>query len=233
MSATDPYGEWDAAYLLGSLAAAERREYERHLDDCPSCAAAVAELAGMPALLAKVPVSEASVLLRGESPEVPQTLLPRLVRSVRRRRVRVITLVGLAAAAALTAVLIVPQLLPAATPQAPSAEPATSTVALDQMSPGPLKASIRLVPQAWGTRIEMDCRYGAADATGYGSAATTGYYAMWVTDVAGHATQIATWSAGPGHDAEPAGTTSLSVPQIAEVDVRSADTGEVLLSGRP
>ncbi|HXD61063.1 MAG TPA: zf-HC2 domain-containing protein [Lacisediminihabitans sp.] len=229
----DPYADWDAAYLLGSLSASERREFEQHLEGCASCAAAVGELAGMPGLLAKVPAGEASVLLSDESNEVPATLLPRLVRATRRRRARVITLAGLATAAALAAVLIVPQLIPTAAPQAPSAEPASSTVSLSQVAPGPLRASIRLVPQSWGTRIEMDCKYGPAEPTGYGATGAQAYYAMWVTDAAGHATQIATWTAGPGHNAEPAGTTSLSVAQIAAVDVRSVESGEVLLRGTP
>jgi hypothetical protein len=54
-----------------------------------------------------------------------------------------------------------------------------------------------------------------------------------VTDAAGNATQIATWTAGPGQDAEPAGTTSLTPSQIASVDVRAVSTGAVLLRGSP
>src|SRR5689334_12737371 len=46
----DPYVLWDAAYVLGSLSSAERREFENHMSACPSCRAAVSELSGMPAL---------------------------------------------------------------------------------------------------------------------------------------------------------------------------------------
>ncbi len=42
---------WDAAYVLGSLCSAERREFEAHLDVCASCRAAVAELSDLPSLL--------------------------------------------------------------------------------------------------------------------------------------------------------------------------------------
>ena len=31
------YATWDAAYVLGSLSSAERREFEAHLSVCPSC----------------------------------------------------------------------------------------------------------------------------------------------------------------------------------------------------
>ncbi len=48
------YATWDAAYVLGSLSPADRREFEAHLSVCPSCTQAVAELSGMPALLSKL-----------------------------------------------------------------------------------------------------------------------------------------------------------------------------------
>src|SRR3981189_1348475 len=44
------YATWDAAYVLGSLSSAERREYEAHLETCDRCRSAVAEIRGIPAL---------------------------------------------------------------------------------------------------------------------------------------------------------------------------------------
>ena len=41
----DKFAQWDAAYVLGALSPAERREFEEHLASCPSCQAAVSELA--------------------------------------------------------------------------------------------------------------------------------------------------------------------------------------------
>jgi hypothetical protein len=235
VTTTDRYSEWDAAYLLGSLTPAERREFELHLEGCESCSAAVAELAGMPGLLSKAPADEAAQLLAGPDAAsvVPDTLLPRLVRAVRRRRVRmraitsVGTALGVAAAAALAVVLVFPQAFPG------PARPAAETIALSQVVQSPLRASIRLISQPWGTRVEMDCRYAKAlDGQGYGTDAP-GDYAMWVRDAAGNATQIATWTASSGQDAEPAGTTSLTVRQIASVEVRQLGSDEVLLRGRP
>jgi anti-sigma factor RsiW len=43
------------AYALGALEPAERADVERHLRECPSCAAEAAEFAGLPPLLALVP----------------------------------------------------------------------------------------------------------------------------------------------------------------------------------
>ncbi len=50
----DKYALWDAAYVLGALSEKDRREYEAHLGECPSCRDAVTELSGMPALLALI-----------------------------------------------------------------------------------------------------------------------------------------------------------------------------------
>src|ERR1700728_5259571 len=54
MGDNDRYATWDAAYVLGSLSTADRREYEAHLSVCPLCNQAVSELSGMPALLSKL-----------------------------------------------------------------------------------------------------------------------------------------------------------------------------------
>jgi AAA ATPase domain/Putative zinc-finger len=47
----DKYAHWDAAYVLGALSEVDRRVFEAHLGECPSCRDAVTELSGMPALL--------------------------------------------------------------------------------------------------------------------------------------------------------------------------------------
>ncbi|ADG76391.1 putative transmembrane anti-sigma factor [Cellulomonas flavigena DSM 20109] len=56
---TDPYREWDAAYVLGALPPGERRDYEAHLATCDACRTAVGELAGLPGLLGQVPAQDA------------------------------------------------------------------------------------------------------------------------------------------------------------------------------
>ena len=67
----DPFAMWDAAYVLGSLDAEERRQYEAHLSTCVRCREAVAELSGMPALLALLDPDEVAALDEA-SPELPQ-----------------------------------------------------------------------------------------------------------------------------------------------------------------
>ncbi|MCX2955366.1 anti-sigma factor family protein [Lentzea sp. NEAU-D7] len=103
MSTPDPFREWDGAYVLGSLSTAERLAYEEHLAQCASCEREVCGLAGITGLLSRVPEAWAVQSL-GTDPEVPATVLPRLVRAVRRRR-RVVTAATVLVAAVTGAVL--------------------------------------------------------------------------------------------------------------------------------
>src|SRR5260370_34418608 len=86
---------WDAAYVLGSLTSNERREYEAHLATCKRCRAAVAELSGIPALLAMLDLAGVRALDEG-TPETPP-LRPEVLDSgldkvrCRRRRTRGLT----------------------------------------------------------------------------------------------------------------------------------------------
>lgn len=221
---TDDYRDWDAAYLLGSLSPAGRREYEAHLEECPDCSASVAELAVLPGLLSRVSASDVEPDV--EQARVPATILPRLVAATRRRRRARSLLTGFvaaAAAAAVAATLVIPHLIPADPGQR------VAEVTLSQIVASPLHADIRLVEHEWGTSIDMNCRY-AASANGYGGETA---YGMYVTDAAGNATQLATWTAKPGYTVAPSGTTSLALADIRSVDVRALDSGEVLLEGTP
>lgn len=59
------YAMWDAAYVLGSLSESDRREFEKHLDECVSCLAAVADLSAMPALLSLLDADEVAEINDG------------------------------------------------------------------------------------------------------------------------------------------------------------------------
>lgn len=241
------YSDWDASYLLGALSATERREFERHLTGCAACSVAVAELAGLPGLLAKVPASEVESLIESPSVPVPDTLLPRLVRSVARRRRRMrgaiasaVVAASVAAAAIALAVPFVPLTSTVPVPTGPvptvstSALPVSTTLALAQVVPSAFSADVRLVPEGWGTRLEINCRYGtpSTNVSDYDPSAASAY-AMFVTDASGRSMQVATWTATPGSTVEPLGTTSLAVTDIRSVDVRSSVDGRVLLRGTP
>jgi len=225
MTEHDDLRDWDAAYLLGALSLDDRRRYERHLADCGACATAMSELAGLPGLLGKVSPGEAEATLEQPSLHVPD-LLPRLVGHVgrRRRRVRRWALgiaLGAVASAVAIGVAVGPGWFESIEPQ-----PTSVAVQLEPVIPSPLVASVRLVEEQWGTRVEMECRYDAGDR--YSGPAD---YAMYVTDADGDETRVATWTASAGQTATPSGTTSLAVAQIRSVDVRSVADGEVLLRG--
>jgi len=252
--ATDRYREWDAAYVLGALSSDERREYEAHLAECEECAAAVAELAGMPGLLAAVdldsvdlnPGTGAGRDLARPAPD----LLPRLLAAARRerqrtRRAMVGALVGVAAVAA-TVALVLPAALGGGAPTgdapvagssgpvAPSEEPGDlfvdERVEMSSVVPSPLSADFRLAAESWGSRIETRCRYSSSDLRRPFYNVGEQGYALYVTDTSGEPTVVATWSAAPGSSVELVGSTRLRRHEIASVDIRSLATGQVLLA---
>ena len=114
----DKFAQWDAAYVLGGLSPAERREFEEHLASCPPCQAAVSELAALPGLLAQISPADAAMLSLAddsagyaETSELgaaqadvidqgpPPSLLPKMIKTVRTRRRRVVAAAaGIAAA---------------------------------------------------------------------------------------------------------------------------------------
>ncbi|HEX3003553.1 MAG TPA: anti-sigma factor [Angustibacter sp.] len=226
------YAHLDGAYVLGALAPGERQEFEQHLHDCPACAEAVQELAGLPGLLARV---DADVLDDAPSADehAPDTLLPSLVREVRhRRRRRTVVTAMLAAAAALVvaAAGVAASQLGQPTDRRPAAAPtatATSTSAgrpMTAVQPAPMSARLAVQPVAWGTRLVLTCRYDADD-TGYGEAAE---YALVVRTQDGRTEQVATWRALPGQQMELSGATSARAADIAAVEVRLTGGATVL-----
>lgn len=70
----------DGSYVLGALSPQEHGEFERHLHHCAECSRSVDEMASLPALLALVPAGDAD----RQAGDPPRTLLPGLVRQVRR-----------------------------------------------------------------------------------------------------------------------------------------------------
>ncbi|WP_304505266.1 anti-sigma factor [Cryobacterium sp. BB736] len=216
---TDIYRDWDAAYVLGSLSPAQRREFEDHLTECATCRAAVAELAAVPGLLSRVPLDWAE----GEGNRVPESLMQGLAHAAhRRRRIRTIgvSLAGAAAAAALTFTLVAPGFI--------GEREGVAEYSLSQVAASPLEADVKLTPHEWGTTIDMECRY--TDGKSYDAPAD---YALWVTDAEGNEVELATWTARPGGTTEPTASTKLSIEEIQRIDVRSVDTGAVLLAVEP
>src|SRR5882757_955775 len=218
------YATWDAAYVLGSLSPADRREYETHLSVCPLCNQAVSELSGMPALLSKLDGGTVAAMGADDLTPAPN-LLPSLLSEAhrRRRRVRTVTWTSGAAAAVLLAVGLFVSIAWQQHPTSPPPQASVSALPMAQIGTNALASTVSISSQHWGTYIDLNCVC---------LAPVTAHHdklAMVVVSRDGAHTQLATWVADPGHTANPAGSISTPVEQIAAVQIVSADSGQVLL----
>jgi hypothetical protein len=227
----DRFATWDAAYVLGSLSSSERREFEAHLETCDRCRAAVADISGIPALLAMLDVDDVRAL-EEEQPE-PPPLRPEVMKSVldkvrwRRRRARLLTSAAVGLAAALLAVGLVIAVRPGIVGLQSGTEQATAQqLPMDKLADTPFSASISLSSYAWGTRIDMACTYGQWSS---GEVPPPSNLGMVVVGRDGSHTQIATWLGMSGATALPSGNTPVAATDIAAVQVVSVDSGKVLL----
>jgi anti-sigma factor RsiW len=226
----------DGAYVLGSLSPAERKEFEQHLAGCKECARNVRELAGLPGLLARV---DRAVL---EDPDVvepvPDTLLPALVREVRRadRRHTLVT-AGLAAAAAVV-VGGVPLAVSGAlegdrtSSAAPSPGPvAAASPVAQRMAPVgdvPVRASLAFASVTWGTRLDLTCTYAPSGEVHYHHLPRRVTYALVVRTRDGRTEQVGTWRSLEGRTMRLTAGTSSPRDQIASVQVRTTEGRPVL-----
>jgi anti-sigma factor RsiW len=97
-------------YIVGAIDPAERSIVDAHLSSCPTCREELSGLAGLPALLGRVPRADVELMDEGgsgvpDTAEPPAELLNGLLRrvSVTRRTRRVRSVLGLAAAVAIAA----------------------------------------------------------------------------------------------------------------------------------
>ncbi len=222
----------DGAYLLGALAPHERIAFERHLTTCAECARAVGELAGLPGLLAQVDAADI------ETTDVPppDTLLPKLVREVRRtRRRRTGWTAGVAAAAVAVVAAAAfaigqgqdaggrsPDLAAQSSAPSPTGQAMTSTGGQDIMT-----ARLAVTRVAWGTRLDLTCRYAAGERAGYPG--TGPAYSLVIRTRQGRARQVATWTAPPGRTMHLTAATATPTADIVAVEIRDA-RGAVLLT---
>jgi Putative zinc-finger len=223
----------DGAYVLGALSPEDRVAFERHLTTCAECAQSVRQLAGLPGLLARVPVE----ILDPKQPPVPvpETLLPALVRRVRRsQRRRVWVTSGLAAAAAAVAIGAVGATTlgddPAPPGAAPTLAPTTAPpVLMTPVGSEPISGWLSLTQVGWGTRLDLECTY-AEESDAYRDP-TWSTYTMLVTTDDGRTEQVASWKAVPGKTMRLSGATSSDVTHITGVEVRTPSGGTVLRYG--
>ena len=230
--ASDKYAQWDAAYVLGSLSEADRREFEAHLQGCASCRRSVGELSGMPALLRQLTADEVWAIDERDPEMPPPAVLTSLLDKVsrRRRNARLVTWgTAVAAAAAIVfAVVVGVQLHPGASSSV--RPPAVASAPMTRVAATELTATVAMTGRGWGTQIDMNCNYPAdPNASAQDKNDPPDRLAMEVIGRDGNHDRVATWMAVQGVDAALVGNTSMPIDKIATVQIVSADTGNVLL----
>jgi hypothetical protein len=252
----DPFLDYDAAYVMGALDPQDRRAFESHLSTCEHCRAAVAELAGLPGLLAQVPAGQ--MLTPRKEPELPpQTLLPRLVAQVRRQRRRR-RIWGTAAGAVAAACLICAFVLAsgaigsdgpytAARPPvagAPGA-PGDQGDTLLMIPPGDrviraVTVSVQLDPVAWGTRVNLECTYAEGQESSQQQEELENpeepgspvYRLVLLARHGGGTQQLAAWTALAGKTVRVTGSTNLKIADIEDIRLQTS-RGVTLLHVKP
>lgn len=221
----------DGAYVLGALSPTERVAFKQHLAGCEECTRSVAELAGLPGLLGRV---DAAVLEEPPADELPPSLLPALLREVRReRRRRTLTTVGLAAAAAVVAAAVPIGLgqigdepAPPAGPSASESEEPVAALPMDTIGEVPVRATVSLEEVTWGTRLGLTCTYDPASVE-Y-DLPPEADYEIFVTTRSGRVEQVGSWRSVSGREMEIMAATAVTTAELASVEVRTVD-GRVVL----
>jgi hypothetical protein len=221
------FAEWDAAYVVGAMSIAERRQFEDHLADCPECRRAVAELSPTIGLLSRVSperaasidaaLADGQVDLGGPDSSVRAEVVSLGERRALRRR-RAWWLTAAAAVVLVVAAIAIPVTL---------ARTAPTAFALETVADVPLEASVRLSSEGWGTQIELECRYTSSG--GVDTPAGGWPYALAVVGEDGVTTNVSTWKALPGTTARLSAGTALDIAEIAAVEIRSIESGRLLM----
>lgn len=204
----------DAAYVLGSLSPAERKEFEAHLPGCDHCSLAVRNLAGLPGLLGRL---EADVFDVPAIDPVPDTLLPRLSRAVRRQQHRRTWLIAGAAAAVAAAISVGGVVaIDHQDTGAPVAIAPPVGRPMTQIASDPMTATLAVTSVAWGTKLDLTCTYPVPrQAVAY----EAGAYALVVHTLDGRSHRVATWTGLPGKTMHLSAATSSLATDITSVNV--------------
>lgn len=217
MTAHDPFEHDDAAYVLGALEPPERAAFEAHLATCPACQQRVAEARETVQLLGPRPAAGFADLGVFDDPApAPDTLLPGLLRKARTQRLRRRGLAaGLAAVAAACAIALAVLLWPSRSPAVPAPQ------ALSAVRPNPVTASAALVSRAWGTEIDLSCKY-AERLESYRQ------YNLVIIDSSHHSHSVGSWRLGPDHAIH--FTSGIAVPrsEISLVQITLPDGTPIL-----
>ncbi len=179
-------------YVVGAVEPRERAELEIHLNQCHDCKEELAGLAALPALLHRIPVSEAEQIAHPDyldvdvaedpAPGVLSLLLAEVGARRRSKRVR-----GMIAAAAAILVALGGGAAAAAAAWQPARQAASTPVDVVQAHRGKLEVTVRYGRSRWGTEMWVRVR-GLPEWTDC---------KFWVTTKGGRAVLAGGWLVGP------------------------------------
>jgi len=183
-------------YVLGAIDPAERAQVDEHLATCLECREELASLAGLPAMLRKVPVVEAERLAAAErDPELtgvpsPEMLTALMGRTANVRRIHRWRTLATAAAVAVVALGGGAAVASALQPSAPQPPGQTHTVAWHVATgTGPVAGAhltVKYRHLEWGTQMEVNvtglrpgsvCEFQVRDASG--GTSVVGSWVVW------------------------------------------------------
>jgi hypothetical protein len=222
------YAREAGAYVLGSLAPAERTMYERHMSVCPVCREAVAEIAVLPGLLGRLDATAASQIVGGEDgPDTPDSRLPKLIETaakIRRRDawVRRWRMAGATVVAAGVAAFAGVGLAPHA--DSTTEKPTVAMAAMTPLRDTPVRAEVGFVQAASGTEIRMHCAYESDGDQSHGPYT----YRLVAIGEDGTKDQIGSWMAGEGSDLNLSGVTHFAFHDIDKVELQK-NSGDPIL----
>jgi hypothetical protein len=222
-------------YVVGAIDPAERTTVDRHLAGCQDCREELAGLAGLPALLGRVPFDEAAQIagfpaertgpgaLPVAGPPDGEILTPLLARVAQRRRVS--RWRNLAAAAAVVLIAAGSAVGAVRITQPPSGSPPGSSVAVQwdtvqATTPRTnVTAAIRYRGQPWGTQL-------VAQVSGVKPGTTCQFY---VLGAHGQRWLAGSWTAVAGGSQNEAYTESVAAPVAAVHGFEVTSGGHVLV----
>ncbi len=153
-------------YVLGAIDPAERSVVDAHLAGCQECREELAGLAGLPALLGRVPMTEAARIAgfdadrlppgdvpEGEPPSDDRVLTPLLNRIAHRRRVN--RWRGLVEAAAV-ALVAAGSAFGAVSMSGPAGPPGHWDIAKATSATTHAHVEVKYAPTSWGTMLESE-----------------------------------------------------------------------------
>ena len=215
-------------YVVGAIDPAERTLVDDHLGTCPDCREELAGLAGLPALLGRVPAGDAERLILHSAEvkdleEPPAEMLDSLIRRVAERRaVRRWRSLAAAAAAVVIALaggaagarIVGPSAHPIAVPGAnPAPEVVTATNPRTHVS-----AIVSYTAKSWGTRMDVWVA-GIKDGTSC---------EVWAVNASGQRWQAGSWTVPGGPEPGYPASVSLPASQLRSFEITSG--GHVLVT---